>query len=187
MKIITIHPIFNRACVYTDHPSRELESLGDDLGRDCFICEFVNNGNGYWLTPYINNGNKNEDWSGWCSDVLAPIDGIVKEVYVNPSTNEPGKQNPSRASCLVIESGEGINVMLAHIQKPEVKEGDTVIQGQLVARVGNDGYARCPHIHIGAWQDNKPLAIEFDRQLMADMKEKVGEMFWLFGTNEVEL
>jgi len=77
--------------------------------------------------------------------------------------------------------------MLAHIQKPEVKEGDTVIQGQLVARVGNDGYARCPHIHIGAWQDNKPLAIEFDRQLMADMKEKVGEMFWLFGTNEVEL
>ncbi|MCL2274059.1 MAG: peptidoglycan DD-metalloendopeptidase family protein [Defluviitaleaceae bacterium] len=184
-KTIMLHPIFNRACVYIDHPAGELDALGDALGRDCIICSFVNNGNGYWLASYSNNGNANEDWAGWGADVLAPLTGVVEEVYINPSTNMPGTQNPGRASSLIIKTAEGVHVLLGHIKNPVVKEGDTVTQGQHIAQVGNDGYARNPHIHIGAWQNNEPLAIEFDRQLMADMKKKVGEGFWLFGTDEV--
>ena len=182
IKSIKIHPIFNRASSYIDHPKGELEILGDDLGRDCMVNSLVNNNGSYILSTYQNNGACNTDWFSWCADVLSPINGTVKEVYINPVTNDPGKQNPGRASSIILQTTDGVNITLGHIQKPEVKEGDIVIQGQLIAKVGSDGYSRQPHIHIGAWQAGEPLSIEFDRELMADIKEKVGEEFWFFGT-----
>jgi len=187
METISIHPIFNQACVYIDHPIGELQALGDALGRDCMVCRMTNNGNGFLMSTHKNDGKSNEDWFGWQVDVLSPISGTVTEVYINPTVNVPGKQNPSRASSITIQDGDGTCVSLSHFQGLKVKEGDTVTQGQIIAKVGNDGYARNPHVHIGAWYDEEPLAIEFDRQLMADLKEKVGEIFWLFGTDDIEL
>ena len=36
------------------------------------------------------------------------------------------------------------------------------IAGQVVARVGNNGYGRSPHIHIGAWKGENPYQIRWD-------------------------
>ena len=41
-------------------------------------------------------------------------------------------------------------------------EGDTVRAGQFVARVGNNGYGRSPHIHVGAWKGQTPYQIRWD-------------------------
>ncbi|MCL2170840.1 MAG: M23 family metallopeptidase [Defluviitaleaceae bacterium] len=179
MKSITIGYIFNRACKYNDHPVGELQGLGDDLGRDCVIEAFVNNGNGFFMAAFKNSGLANEDWFGWGADVLAPVGGIVADLYLNPADNIPGAMNPSRASALTIKTPDNTHICLVHICNPLVKIGDTVAQGQIIAKLGNNGYSRCPHIHIGAWRDNEPLAIEFDRQSIADIQATVGEEFWL--------
>lgn len=54
--------------------------------------------------------------------------------------------------------------MFAHVQDLRVVEGDTVVAGQVVARVGNNGRASCPHIHAGAWKDDKPYQVRWDLQ-----------------------
>jgi hypothetical protein len=34
--------------------------------------------------------------------------------------------------------------------------------GEMVARIGNNGMARHPHVHIGAWRAETPLQVRFD-------------------------
>jgi hypothetical protein len=170
-------------CKYSDHEAGQMQHLGDALGRDCVVECFVKNKKGCWATAYQNDGLKNEDWFGWYAEVLSPVNGVVKGVYDNPVENTPGIMTPGRASSIVIQTGDGTNIVLAHTREALVNENDTVVQGQIIAKVGNNGYSRSPHIHIGAWKDNEPLAIEFDRKLMADVKNKAGIKHWLFGTH----
>ena len=75
---------------------------------------------------------------------------------------------PGRASSITFKTTEGHSVLLAHLQGVSVKEGDTVKRGVVVAKVGNNGYSRNPHIHIGAWDDEgTPLQIRFDQSTLA--------------------
>ena len=180
-----LHPIFKRYWVCNDHFDGELHGLGDELGRDCMVASFLPE-NVDFMRMYIGDGSKNEDWFGWNADVMAPISGTVKAVYINPVVNKPGIMNPSRASSIVIEADDGVTVILAHVQDIQVAVGDSVAEGQVIAKVGNNGYARSPHIHIGAWKDNKPIAIDFDPKKVAEIYNRVGEIFWIFGISEKE-
>lgn len=63
--------------------------------------------------------------------------------------------------------------MLAHIQNPVVSVGDEVNEGQLLAYVGNNGYCRNSHIHIGAYRDEKPLMIGFDANKVGEISGRV--------------
>ncbi|RCW42433.1 M23 family metallopeptidase [Paenibacillus prosopidis] len=61
-----------------------------------------------------------------------------------------------------------------------VKEGDNVKAGDIVAKVGNNGYSRHPHIHVGAWKGNIPLQIRFDLKSMGSQLKNLGEeMYYL--------
>lgn len=180
-----VHPIFKRYYVINDHYQGELPSLGDALGRDCMVASFIPE-NFDFSRLYMGDGTKNENWFGWNAEVMSPINGIVKQVYINNVVNNPGTINPSRASVIIIESDSGENVMLAHVQDICVVEGQKVSEGQTIARVGNNGYSRCPHIHIGAWKDGVPMQISFDAEKVAKINNDVGEIFWLFGISEEE-
>ncbi|HSG53620.1 MAG TPA: M23 family metallopeptidase, partial [Rheinheimera sp.] len=80
----------------------------------------------------------------------------------------PGIMTPGRASSITFKTTEGHSVLLAHLQGVIVKEGDTVKRGVAVAKVGNNGYSRNPHIHIGAWSaEGEPLQIRFDQSTLA--------------------
>ncbi len=70
---------------------------------------------------------------------------------------------------------------MGHIRNPQVSDGDTVEEGQLIAYVGNNGYARNPHIHLGAYKDGMPLSIGFDPQKVASVRNRVDENWWFFG------
>ena len=70
-------------------------------------------------------------------EVFAPSDGTV--VFAGL---EGGYGN-----VLVIDHGYGIKTRYGHLQKINVKAGDRVKRGALVANVGNTGRSTGPHLH----------------------------------------
>lgn len=182
---IDLHPIFDRHTVYNDHYDGELEYPGDALGRDCMIAAFLPEDPGF-MRLYQGDGKRNEDWFSFGAKVYAPLGGKISYLHINEVTNHPGVQNPSKASALVIQAADGTSVLLGHIQDPVVSLGDVVEEGQLLAYVGNNGYARNPHIHIGAFRDNTPLAVAFDPRKVAKVRDRVSEIYWLMGISDEE-
>ena len=71
------------------------------------------------------------------SAVYAPADGIV--ALAEPLT--------VRGNAILIDHGWGIYSGLYHLSKIEVKVGQFVRQGQIIARVGSTGLSTGPHLH----------------------------------------
>lgn len=160
---VKVHPIFNVSFVCSYHPEGQLAALGDALGTDCLVTSVKVDDQGVgWSTPYINGGTANEDWFGWNRPVLAPVDGTIVEVYINDNINQPGVMRPGRASSIVIARADGLRVVIAHVQAIRVRPGDTVAAGEQIARVGNNGFSRNPHIHLGAYRDGVAVPLFFD-------------------------
>ena len=155
---VLLHPVFARAFVSAEHPEGSLHALGDALGRDCMVVRFVDG----WNRLYEGTGTRNEDWYSWGAEVLAPFDGTVERVQLNPVTNRPGQHTGGRASIIVFRRDDGVRVMYGHVDQVAVQPGDAVHAGQRVATVGNNGTCWHPHVHVGAWQDEKPLQVRFD-------------------------
>lgn len=80
----------------------------------------------------------------------------------------------SRASSITFLRNDGVRVLYAHIKDISVVEGDAIKAGDVVAQVGNNGYARHPHIHVGAWKGNVPLQIRFDLREMGNYFKELG-------------
>lgn len=173
--LVKINPLFDQPYVCAEHAIEEM-GVGDAYGRDCMVTQFkkADNKNRKWQTMYASSGLQNSDWFSWRSNVLAPFDGKVVKVYINNKTNNPGLPVRSRASGIVFTSEDEINVVYAHIREPLVKEGDVVKKGQVVAKVGNNGNAWMPHIHIGAWKGDRPLQIIFD---LVEWQKTIDKLF----------
>ncbi len=185
MERIELHPIFNRYTVYNDHYDGELASPGDALGRDCMIAVFLPEKLDF-MRLYKGDGTKNEDWFSWNAEVYAPISGKVITVYINDVTNVPGQMNPSRASSIVIQGDNETTVVLAHIQNPLVTVGEDVKEGQLLAYVGNNGFCRNPHIHVGAYRGAEALMVGFDAEKVGRVREETEECYWIMGISDAE-
>lgn len=173
---VTIHPIHKHAFTVSEHPQGQLHHIGDALGCDCVIEKFVDG----WMRKYKNEGKNNEDWYGWNAEVLAPFDCKVDAIYMNSISNDPGNFMESRASSITFLRDDGVRVLYAHIKDINVVEGDAIKAGDVVAKVGNNGYSRHPHIHVGAWKGNVPLQIRFDLREMGNyFKELADEGYYL--------
>ena len=170
IEAVVLHPIFDTWFMTLEHQAGETLELGDALGSDLLVAEMVEDQGRTWLRTHRGDGSRNEDWYGWDREVLAPIDGEVVRVHVNPILNEPGIMQPGMASLVVLRAGDGTHVTVAHVRKIRVAEGDRVQAGQPIGRVGNDGFSRHPHIHVGAWRDGGPLQIRFDLRAMARLR-----------------
>lgn len=164
---IVIYPVFPKSFTSSEHPAGQLPSLG----RDCIVTKFVDG----WMRAYSGDGTRNEDWYGWHTDVLAPFDGEVEDVYINPKTNEPGMIDQSRSSSIVFRRDDDTRVVFAHVRNIVVQKGEFVRAGDIVCKVGNNGYSRHPHIQIGAWNGNKPLQIRFDLRAMGTQLKQLGD------------
>jgi len=72
------------------------------------------------------------------------IDGIEDNAVGRPSHLQ------TYGNLIVLETVEKEFLLLAHLQKHSivVKKGQTVDQGDPLARCGNSGYSNAPHLHF---------------------------------------
>lgn len=70
---------------------------------------------------------------------------------------------------IIFIKNDGIKICYAHVTDINVKVGDEVKAGDIVAKVSNNGTSRIPHIHIGAWYGKEPLQIRFDLKAMGKL------------------
>jgi hypothetical protein len=165
IEAVVVHPPVADPFTCSEHPLGQLDYLGDALGTDCTVIQL----DAGVSRPYKGDGSKNEDWHGWNLPLLAPFDGAVESVRINEVTNKPGTMGKPPASAITFLRADGVRVVYAHVQAVDVKAGDHVKAGQL-ARIGNNGMSRNPHVHIGAWRDKTPLQIRFDLAAMGKVQ-----------------
>lgn len=103
-----------------------------------------------YITCYFNSSSSSRhngidiwkrDMTG--EDILA-ADGGKVIVAENPK----GTSYWSFGKYIIIDHGGGYQTVYAHCSELLVKEGDTVLQGQRIALVGNTGRSTSPHLHF---------------------------------------
>lgn len=90
--------------------------------------------------------------------VKAPAAGVV--TFADPDLYLTG-------GTLLIDHGHGISSNFLHLSRIDVKPGDRVEQGQVVAAVGSTGRSTGPHLHWGmSWFD-----VRIDPQLVLERQQ----------------
>ena len=87
--------------------------------------------------------------------VYSPCDGIVVDAVDEHEDLAPREMDPSHpaGNYLAIKKKDSeVVVILAHLMKDTLlfKKGETILQGQPIAKVGNSGNTTEPHLHIHA-------------------------------------
>jgi hypothetical protein len=82
---VVAHPPFSSLYKCSEHARGELKGLGDELGQDCVVEGFVEDGGRLWARAYKTDGRENEDWFGWDQPVLSPCACNVIRIQENPS------------------------------------------------------------------------------------------------------
>ena len=98
------------------------------------------------------NGDKLSDYYCYDKKVLAPADGTIQEINDGIADNPTGDVNLSQnwGNSIVIKHTEYLYSQLSHLKAGtiEVRKGDTVRKGQVLALVGNSGRSPYPHLHF---------------------------------------
>ncbi len=81
------------------------------------------------------------------SPIRAPLDGIVKEKGVDENFG----------LYLWIEHKGGIKTFYAHLKEINVRKGEWVKKGEIIARVGSSGKSTGPHLHFEIWKEGFPV------------------------------
>ncbi|PIR20305.1 MAG: hypothetical protein COV45_07080 [Deltaproteobacteria bacterium CG11_big_fil_rev_8_21_14_0_20_47_16] len=79
--------------------------------------------------------------------IKAPADGVVTFAGYK---NGLGK-------CIVVDHGYGVSTMYGHNSMIDVKEGDRVKRGMVIAAIGMTGRTTGPHLHYQVMVDNVPV------------------------------
>jgi len=56
---------------------------------------------------------------------------------------------------VVVDHGNGLKSLYAHLSKIEVKEGEVLEKDSIIGLIGSTGWSTGPHLHFQVWEDNK--------------------------------
>lgn len=178
---VVIHPPVRAQFQCSEHALGAEDHVPDALGSDCVVVRRVGGPKGNLSAMYSGDGTRNEDWFGWREPLLAPCDGVVTVVSLNPETTVPGEFGEGRSSAVLFRCGteadpDADQVAYIHVCEVAVSEGDSVHAGQQVARIGNNGSSYNPHVHGGAFRgelftdEAVPLQIRMDLAAMGGIE-----------------
>jgi murein DD-endopeptidase MepM/ murein hydrolase activator NlpD len=163
---VLAHPPVDAFFSCSEHFEGQFTQVGDALGTDCVPQRLIEEHGRMWSRAYSGNGHENEDWYGWHMDVLSPCSGEVVSIRANDVQNTPGVMGKGRSASITLKDARGVHFMLAHVRDVVVVEGQQVVAGQPLAKIGNNGYSRSPHLHVAAWKGAQPLQIRWDQSRM---------------------
>lgn len=166
IEAVLAHPPVDALFSCSEHFEGQFAALGDALGTDCVPERLVEEEGRTWSRAYSGDGHRNEDWFGWHMNLLSPCTCEVVNVHINPAQNAPGIMGEGRAASIIFRDKSGVHFVLGHVREVVVKNGQHVEAGELVAKIGNNGYARSPHVHVAAWRGEQPLQIRWDQSKM---------------------
>lgn len=95
----------------------------------------------------IMNGQKKNPHQGW--DIAVPEGTEIKSPADGTVTLSDGPYFYS-GNVVVLEHGQNLSTVYAHLQKTLVHTGDKVQKGQIIGLAGKTGRATGPHLHWGA-------------------------------------
>lgn len=70
---------------------------------------------------------------------------------------EQAAHSPSYGLVIVVRHSDTLRTRYAHLSKFVVAEGQRVLRGQVIGRVGNTGRSVAPHLHYEVHLHNKPV------------------------------
>ena len=101
---------------------------------------------------FRSQGTKTDDYYCFGKPVLAPVSGTVIDAGDQLPDNPIGEVdgNSNWGNYIIIYSPFGYYVEISHLQHKslQIKAGDSVKAGAIIAKCGNSGYSPEPHIHL---------------------------------------
>lgn len=148
-----------------------------DLGRDCFIQQYVDHDPGtgasdYLCAPLSYDAHKGTDFGLRTLqqmqagvNVLASADGTVKGVrdgVVDRAYSAANAEQVTGRECgngVVIDHGDGWETQYCHMKKGSVavRSGDKVQRGAVLGQVGISGRAQFPHVHLSVRHNGETI------------------------------
>lgn len=105
------------------------------------------------MKPAMVKSEKLEDYGIYDKEVVAPISGTVVAAYDGEEDITPGTDDfiSQEGNYIYIRIDEtGTYLLMNHLKQGSVlvKNGDHIIEGAVIGRVGNSGSTSEPHLHI---------------------------------------
>lgn len=125
---------------------------------------------GYFGNQRIFNGVPKSPHSG--TDIAAPQGTSVKAAGDGVVILD-GKDYFYTGNMVIIDHGQGLQTIYAHLQDSVVRRGDEVAKGQIIGHVGQTGRATGPHLHWGASLNN----VRFNPHSLLDIHDKKCRQF----------
>lgn len=85
-------------------------------------------------------------------EILCTLDGIIKETAFDPS---------GYGNYIIVKHEKGLESLYAHANEILKKEGDKVVKGEAIAKVGSTGRSTGNHLHFEIRQNNEKFDPEW--------------------------
>ena len=143
------------ALLYTDgqYYSEEGRLLGSSFDRFPL-------GEGYRVSSHFNLARKHpitgkvrpHNGTDWAVPVGTPVMATAEGVVVKAVKN-----HPTAGNYIEIRNGRRYVTRFLHLDSLDVKEGDKVKRGDVIARSGNTGLSTGPHLHFELYVDGRAV------------------------------
>lgn len=122
-----------------------------DFWREGFVEPVEGRISGHFGNQRVFNGTPKSPHSG--TDIAAP-EGTPVKAAGSGKVILSGKDYFYTGNMVILDHGQGLQTIYAHLKEAKVKEGDVVKKGDVIGLVGKTGRATGPHLHWGASLNN---------------------------------